>query len=133
MAFSVEGGRRREKLAVGGSLPMGESMRWREKGKGAREQGEGGGGYPPTERGERRQPLPVAKDSRSLGAGLQREVGGPPQGHRRQSWAPVSCYPALEEDKRGLGERIKRKQLGGEDGGFHWAEATGLPGSHVED
>lgn len=55
---------------------MGESMRWREKGKGAREQGEGGGGYPPTERGERRQPLPVAKDSRSLGAGLQREVGG---------------------------------------------------------
>lgn len=76
LAFSVEGGRRREKLAVGGSLPMGESTRWREKGKGAREQGEGGGGYPPTERGERRQPLPVAKDSRSLGAGLQREVGG---------------------------------------------------------
>lgn len=78
LAFSVEGGRRREKLTVGGSLPMGESTRWREKGKGAREQGEGGGGYPPTERGERRQPLPVAKDSWSLGAGLQREVGGPP-------------------------------------------------------
>lgn len=27
LAFSEEGGRRREKAAVGGSLPMGESMR----------------------------------------------------------------------------------------------------------
>lgn len=61
----------------GWESPYGRVHEMERERKGARKQG--GGGYPPTERGERRQSLFVAKDSWSLGAGLQREIGDHPK------------------------------------------------------
>lgn len=69
----------------GWESPYGRVHEMEREREGAREQGEGGGGYPPTERGERRQSLPVAKDSWSLGGWAPERGWGPPQGHRRQS------------------------------------------------
>lgn len=98
--------------------------RQREKRKGAR--GQGGGGDP--QRWERRELLSVAKDH-SLGAGRPREAG-PPRGLRRQSWAPGSCYPTRDKDKRGCEERMNEEEsLWGEWGFFIGQRPQGFPGA----
>lgn len=89
----------------GWESPYGRVHEMEREREGAREQGEGGGGYPPTERGERRQPLPVAKDSGSLGGlGSRERLGTTP----RSQEAELGSWVLLPNPGGGQ-ERPKRK------------------------
>lgn len=111
---------------------MGESMRWREKGEGLESRVRVGVVTHQQREEKEDSPCLWPRTSGAWGLGSRERLGTTP----RSQEAELGSWVLLPNPGEGQ-ERPKRKDKEEETRwggwGFHWAEATGLPGSHVKD